>query len=784
MTQIVFKNYIFTDANKEIISATGSLSQSLIGDQLAADEFNFVVQYDPAALGYYIEDSTEGSGFFYTADDEVYCVRTDDSAEIADSLANFSTAEAKDAPVDIYNDGVKIGRFYVQKVYPIRINQDGSVLLQFNALSLIGLTVSMDHNGGIYSNAKAGDVIAEILQATKNTTKSTSTLLWYDMPSGLHYTIDAAVANTRIDGTLPITGRGRSARDNLRDVLLVTGASTLKDTEGSVRFTFNQPSEPVGIESTDIYTGDDYTDDDGDVTVVKVVANSYRAVESDPVTEYESAEYVDHVKVLFDEPVFRVYSSQDAGVDTLTIHEWGPFYAIVSGTGTLYGMPYLNTQTEYSETIREGLENSRTAGSGLISLLNYKNVLDRMANWYQNHKVVSSGIVVDGTASTGSLVSFNDPMRTNKTGFIQKMTFYLSGIIKGDTEIVTDWLPTGTGNNFSLSQTLTGSGTWSKAAAEAAVGHPITLVRFDLIGGGDGGAPGEDGEAGAVRRGGKGGAAGSGGNPGRVYSVTFEGDDIPDTITFNCGEGGQPGEAGTNSTIVVNGTTYSSSSGSRPAYGYMDILTGIVRAEKGPDGIAGGDGGTYTTLEESTIEGVTGKSVTYKNRTWRGGTFGKGYSVDIWRAVKYGNTWQREYTGNYANAAASSTGGAAFGRNSAAGTYGHVYQIWNFGQTSYVSEGNEAYAVGVGRAVSGTSSDGASALPIDDYTPSLGSGGAGGNGGGGGGSKNPSTGAGGYKWTGSTYEAITGTNSEGHAGAGGAGSLGTAGGNGFINAYI
>lgn len=777
MTQIVFKNYIFTDANKEIISATGSLSQSLIGDQLAADEFNFIVQYDPAALGYYIEDSTEGSGFFYTADDEVYCVRTDDAAEIADSMANFSTGQAKDAPVDIYNDGVKIGRFYVQKVYPLRINQDGSVLLQFNALSLIGLTVSMDHNGGYYSNAKAGDVIAEILQATKNTTKSTSTLLWYDMPSGLHYTIDAAVANTRIDGPLPITGRGRSARDNLRDVLMVTGASTLKDTEGSVRFTFNQPSEPVGIESTDIYMGDAYTDDDSDVTVVKVVANSYRAVESDPVTEYESAEYVDHVKVLFDEPVFRVYSSQDAGVDTLTIHEWGPFYAIVSGTGTLYGMPYLNTQTEYSETIREGLENSRTAGSGLISLLNYKNVLDRMANWYQNHKVVSNSIVVDGAASTGSLVSFNDPMRTNKTGFIQKMTFYLSGIIKGDTEIVTDWQPTGTGNNFTLSQTLTGSGTWSKAAAEAAVGHPITLVRFDLIGGGSGGAPGEDGEAGAANRGGKGGGPGTGGNPGRVYSVTFEGDDIPATITFNCGEGGQPGEDGTNTTIVVNGTTYSSSSGTRPAYGYMDILTGTVRAEKGPDGIAGGDGGVWT--RGSSASEWIGQRVTYKDRTWNAGVFGAHVGV-----TRYGvqRSTSGRWTVNYNQSTAvlapgGCSGGAAFGARSADASGGAL------GIEHYLN----SQVVGVNMTGAGNSTAGASALPIDDYTPSLGSGGAGGNGGGGGGSRNTGYGAGGYHYNtvDQIWEGIEDPyNNPGSAGPGGSGSLGTAGGNGFINAYI
>lgn len=777
MTQIVFNNFIFSDANKDIISATGALSQSLIGDKLAADEFNFVVSYDPGALGYYIQDSTEGDGFFYTANDEVYCVRTTNAADIDENMAPFTSDFVKDTPVDIYNDGIKIGRFYVQKVYPIRINQDGSVLLQFNALSLIGLTVHMTHTGGMYTNAKTKDVIAEILSATYNASQSTNTLLWYDLSSDLHYTIDAAVANTRIDGHLPITGRSRSARDNLRDVLLVTGASVLKDTEGSVRFSFNQPTEPAAIASTDIYKGDAYTDDDSsDVTIVKVIQNSFTEYEDTEVVEFETTEVVDRQKIIFDEPVFRVWSSQTAGEDTLTIHEWGVNYAIVSGTGTLYGMPYLNTQVEYSEQIRQGVEASRTANCGLISLLNYKNVLDRMANWYRNRKTISSGIVMDGTASTGSLVSFVDPLGREKTGYIEKLTFYLSGIIKGDTQIVTDWRPTGTGNNFSVSQTLTGSGTWRKADAEALVGHPINLVRFDIVGGGDGGAPGENGTAGQVNRGGTGGAPGSGGLPGRVYSITLEGNNIPATITFNCGSGGTPGNAGSASTITASGTTYSSANGIRPAAGYMDLFTGIVRALPGPDGIKGGDGGSYNGIN-STPEELQGESVTYKTRTWAAGNFGMGEYDYRYTPIMRGNSWTIDRNSKtLVNAAAGSSGGAAFGRssgNATGGTLGLDYTL-------------NGIPTGYRATISSISTNGANALPIDDYTPELGSGGAGGNGGGGGGSRNPGSGAGGYYIDSNNQRQPVPNPSDGPgvAGAGGTGSAGTAGGNGFINVYI
>ena len=778
MTQIVFGNFVFSDASREIISATGALSQSLIGDKLAADEFNFVVSYDPAALGYYIQDSTEGSGFFYTADDEVYCVKGSQQ-DIDDNLAPFMADFVKDTPVDIYNDGTKLGRFYVQKVYPLRINQDGSVWLQFNALSLIGLTVHMTHAGGMYTNAKAGDVIAEILSATYNASQSTATVLWYDLTTELHYTIDAAVANTRVDGHLPMTGRGRSARDNLRDVLLVTGASVLKDTEGSVRFTFNQPSEPINIATTDIYRGDAYADDDSaDVTVVKVIQNSYTEFEGTEVVEFETAEVVDHQKILFDEPVFRVWSSQAAGEDTLTIHEWGVNYAIVSGTGTLYGMPYLNTQIEYSEQIREGVEASRTAECGLISLLNYKNVLDRMVNWYSNRQTVSSGIVMDGSASTGSLVSFLDPLNREKTGYIEKLTYYLSGIIKADTQIVTDWHPTGTGNNFTTSQTLTGSGTWSKAAAAALVGHDINLVRFDIVGGGDGGQPGENGTPGAgmdqsafdpqyVSGKGIGGDGGEGGLPGRVYSITLEGDDIPDFITFSCGDGGQPGSNGTDSSITVSGTTYSSSSGVRPAAGYMDLFTGIVRALKGPAGIKGGDGGDDISGE--------GESVTYKGRTWTAGQYPGTDSVSRYEYTK-NSSGQLVNTGRLIHVYSFGTvsGGAAFGRNSPTGVAGSLGTIYR----------NGSAIVGVASAISKPGIAGANALPIDDYTPELGSGGAGGNGGGGGGSSLMGQGSGGWRWANNQWEAVPANNGAGARGPGGTGSEGTAGGAGFVNVYI
>lgn len=777
MLRIVYRNYEFLDANREIISVQGSLNQSLIMDALSADECTLTISYDPAALGYYVEDATEGSGFLYTVNGEIVMTKTTDAEVIEENMAPFEAGFANAEPVDIYDDNVFFKRFYVTQALPVRLNRDGSIVIQLKAVSFIGLTVYMSHNGGIYTNSTVGAIIAEILKATKNTSQSTTTVYWYDMANGLHYTMDANVAKVRADGYLPITDRYRTARDNIRDVCFGYGVSVLQQPDGSAHFTYNQPSSVINIPDEEIYSGDAYSRHEA-VTEVKVIANTYRQYSGeDPVVLWESTNVVSSIRVLFDEPCWGLYSSQVGGADTITIEESGVNYAVISGTGTLYGIPYLHTQEEFSRTIGTGVENVKTGDCGMVGLLNYGNVLDRMANYYANAREVSASFVVKNGASTGSLVSFNDPLGRAKTGIIGALDFVMSGIVKGDSKITTNWTPTDVGNNFSLSQILTGSGTWSKAAAEAAVGHAIDLVRFDIVSGGDGGAAGENGKAGTSGRGGAGGAGGAGGQSGKIFTVTLEGDQIPATITFACGEGGEPGAAGQASTLTVSGTTYSSEAGVRTQAGYMDLLTGEVRALPGPDGIAGGTGGFYSNFNDFKTGELRGESVTYKGRTWAAGDYSTYYAH--WRYVYRMQSGRLIPTDPVAVVSAPGcSGGAAFGASSAnAPGGGTMREIYTYDGTW----------IGVGEVISDTSSAGANALPIDDYVPELGSGGAGGNGGGGGGSKNASTGAGGerYSTIDEQFHPLQNVyNDSGTAGAGGTGSEGTAGGAGFITVYV
>lgn len=778
MLRIKYRDFEFRDTRREVISVKGALHQAMISDALSADECTLTVIYNPAALGYYITDASSGSGFLYTVNSEIYMCRTTDTETIDGNLEPFEGGFVNAQPVDIYEDDTFFKRFYVTEALPLRLNRDGSVVIQLKAISFIGLTVYMSHNGGIYSNSTVGAVMAEILGATKNNTKSTTTLYWYDI-GDLHYTIDATVAKTRADGYLPITDRSRTARDNIRDVCFGYGISVLQTSDGSVHFTFSQPVDVINIPDEEIYSGDAYSRHQA-LTAVKVIANTYRQYSGeDAIILWEGVQTVSGSKVIFDEPCWGLYSSQEGGADTITIEESGVNYAIISGSGTLYGIPYLHTQEEFSKTIGAGVENVKTASCGMVTLLNYQNVLERMANYYGNAREVSASFVVKDGVSTGSLVSFNDPLRRAKTGYINELAFVMSGIVKGDAKVTANWLPSDVGNNFTMSQVLTGTGTWSKAAAEALVDHSIDLVRIDLIGGGSGGDPGEDGEAGSTGKGGKGGNAGSGGLAGKVFSVTLEGDQIPASLTFSCGAAGQPGAAGGASTITANGSTYSSDAGVRTPAGYMDLIDGTVRATLGPDGIAGGRGGNYQGLD-STVEDLTGESVSYKGRTWAAGAFGAGEYDYRYTPVKASWGWTVDRNSKTeVSAAAGSSGGAAFGQSSETAAGGKLGLEYKLG----------ALAVGYKAAGSSVSSKGANAQPIDDYTPSLGSGGAGGNGGGGGGSQNRSYGAGGYMpdsgGTDVKYVPVTNpTNGEGQAGAGGTGSLGTVGGAGFITIYF
>lgn len=771
MNKIKFMGYAFT--NEDIVGfPTAYTHQALISAELNADEIQVRLRYNPNYLGYYIDDAVEGSDFL-RVQGNVYAVKS--------GGGSFPFTEYDNAtPIDLYKDDTLLARYYITSIAP-KYEKDGYIYFDVSAVSFIGLTIKMAHNGGLYVSTPIGDIIADILKATKDNARSTSSLFFFNMQNGLYYTIDPLVFNYRVSGRLPATdGETITARENLRDVLFASGASILKNADGSLYFTFNQPSEAIPIEDEKIYLGQPYKED-SIVTTVKVISHAYFAIEGgEEKTLFDSSgDVVDHAKVLFNEPIFRFSDT------TLTINESGVNYAIVSGTGVLKGFEYTHTRQEFSKQIAQGIENIKTSTNSLVSTLNYLSVLERMENYFKNAREMQTAFVLPANVKAGSLVRFTDMFNNAKNGFIKDVDITYSGIDKGVANVVVDWTPSNVGEGFTKCYVLQGAGTWNKASAEAEIGHAITKARIVLLGGGHGGYKGADGEAGSTSKGGAGGDGGAGGEAGKVFAVTLDGN-IPASIPYNCGTGGAPAQDGNPTTATVGGTVYTSANGSIPAGGVMNLITGEVYATAGESGYRGGHGG------EAGIDFGSGTNygepITYKGQTWQGGepfiVPAWDYEGDtrgwFWRypVVNYQGQSVVDTTGRYGSKESVSYGGTA-GGGSAVGSNGKKTAKVG-GYSGIYKSGN--YVIGVATIIGTDGANGADAIDAEG-TPNIASGGFGGHGGGGGSQRAEAKSAGGWSRL-DTSATIQGNNVQGAEGRGGYGSNGTSGGNGAFLIYV
>lgn len=771
MNKIKFMGYAFY--NEDIVGAPKAYThQALISSELSADEIQIRLKFNPDYLGYYIDDAVEGSDYLRTRG-RVYAVK---SGEGVFPFSEYDNA----TPIDLYKDDELLARYYITSIAP-RYKHEGYIYFDVSAVSFIGLTINMEHNGDVYTNVQTGAIIADILKATKDNARSTSSLFFFNMANGLYYTMDASVYNYRTSGRLyPTNGTDRTARENLRDTLFQCGASILKNADGSLYFTFNQPTEATPIIDDKIYRGQPYTGEDI-TTTVKVISHAYFAIEGgEEKTLFDSSgDVVDHAKVLFNEPVFQLSET------TLTVHEWGANYAIVSGTGILKGFEYTHTRQEFSKHIADGIENIKTADNSLVSTLNYLSVLERMENYYKNAKEIKTSFVMPSNVKAGSLIRFSDMFGEMKNGFIKDMDVVYSGIDKGVANVVVDWVPSNVGEGFTKCYVLQGAGSWSKAQAEAEIGHEITKARIVLLGGGHGGYKGGDGEAGSTSKGGEGGSAGAGGEGGKVYAVTLD-SNVPASIDYNCGNGGQPAQEGSPTTATVNGTTYTSADGQVPAGGVMNLIAGDVYATVGESGCRGGHGGDAGIDYGSGTN--YGEPITWNGQTWQGG---EPFIVPAWdyEGDTRGMFWRYpvvnsqgqsvvDTTGRYGSKESVSYGGTA-GGGSAVGANGKKTAKVG-GYSGIYKSGN--YVIGVATIIGTDGANGADAVDATG-TPNIAGGGFGGHGGGGGSQRGEAKGAGGWSRL-DTSATIQGTNVQGAEGRGGYGSNGTVGGNGAVLIYV
>lgn len=573
------ENPLYTFDNSTITSCQVVLSSSLSGDELAVDQFMPVVYsggiatqvlFSPA--GKLAIRSSDGKFFSTVGSDRKY----PDSVPYGTPIYYFDK-----------NNNL-MGKFYTQ-----RIIRSGRNRYDIISVSAIGILDGQSHNGGLYDGQTFEEVAADIIG------------------EGFSFTCAEDVAKTTIFGWLPIGSR----RENLHQLLFATGAALYKDSDGEIVFRFPDSDTVKQIPSSRIFAGGniDYMEP---ATRAEVTEHTFRTSNHDEsVTLFDNTvgEYADNVFVSFQNA--PIYGLETTG--TLEIVESGANYAILSGFGELTGKKYTHVTRVLSANSGAYNEREKTVSvtdATLVNTVNSENVLRRVLSFYSSARTIRNDIVLQDEQA-GDQVSFENPYGEREQAFIASLDIDESSFMRAACEMVTGYVPTGGGNNYSSYVLLTGSGTWTIPAEVLAKDYPI--IRAILIGGGQGGQCGANGAGGgrspsgegAWRDGGAGGAPGVGGIGGKIFSINVDCYGKT-TIDYVCGNGGAGASGGSGITDgAFGGATVfgdlTSESGQATDVGIVNIFTGTVYGQTGTSGISGGKGGSNGAGESVTFEGVT-----------------------------------------------------------------------------------------------------------------------------------------------------------------------------------
>ena len=701
MIEIKYSNYTFSGTGDDLLLLAPTSPPDIyevwapISEQLEWDTLSFGVRSDAT-----------GTKYIWTSLGEIYSTLSNEEYVIDDGdLMDYT----RGTPVQVYKDGTLLREFYLDSITARRGN-----LFEFSCISAVGLLAERYHLGGVYFGVNAGVIIADIMDT---------------MP----YTIEADVSSTVLYGWLPYD----TARANLSRVLFATGASLMKDSAGGIVIKYNQPTSSQDVS-----------------------ANTYYDMESSPVERYGTIRVVEHTffdsaqqteAVLFDntnsvaaDHALIVFEEPQASLraDGITINSSGANWAIVTGTGILYGKAYVHIRRMLEQaTGVTSVEVKEYADNALINRLNSATVMARAVNYYSN--AVRHQIATRYTSEqAGGIVVFPEISGISKSGYVAVADKQVSGITKNYMNVITDWTPTGLGNQYSEYFYITSApgGTISIPAAHQ--GKKALVVLFSGAQGGAGGHNGEAGkraswdeDSGYIRynrgyggAGGQGGAGGSGGGCGRYLIGEIE--TLAATYSGAIGAGGAGGIAsaydGEENLGEIGGDTvigsFTTADGVVPEGPYINMLDGTIYGESGGSGLAGKAGGKGGDHLGSRLNGEDGENY---NTVWLGGKGGLAFR-----------------DGDYQGSGAGG-GGAAYGASA-----------------TDVVQDNQSYK----NATAGAS-------PTAPAQASFYRGGTGGNGGGGGGG-------------GAHYDNGGSLHTLGSGAAGGAGSVGGQGANGFILVYV
>lgn len=540
------------------------------------------------------DDIKVPSGILY----EVKALRSDSLEANSLTVTVFSNDKAimgfaKNDKVEYFRNGRRVGVYYLQTVERV-----GSAAYTLSALSALGRLITMRHVGGIYTGQTVAEVVPQIC-------------------GPVEVMIESVYASRQLYGYLPYSnpdkekGNGRSARDNLSQVLFAIGASLGTDENGVMRVEKLWDGVSATITADQINEDSCSTVYETPVSAVEITEHQW-VKSQDTVTLFEGTAE-DGALVTFEEPAHSLTA------EGFAITEQGDNYAILSaGTGTLTGKSYNHLTRIVRRTVTDGAEENvvTVSDATLVSLTNSVDVAKRMADYYRHRETIRVD-VEPGTERAGRVVQIFHPWdKKIVQACVESRETVISGILNSQTSALVGFTPAQpeSAEYFDERVVLTGSGEWE-------VPENVTAITAVLIGGAQGGHCGHGGNPAEAKTesytetilgsllqhntdkwalGGKGGKGGDPGSGGKILQATF--DVTPaQKFSYACGVGGfgaafdannwantpnTPGAEGTKTTFG----SLDSSTGSTSDIGYTDPVTGEVFAAKGEQGIAGGDG--------------------------------------------------------------------------------------------------------------------------------------------------------------------------------------------------
>lgn len=570
-------------------------------------------------------------------------------------------AFAKNDPIRVWGSDSDAS---MQTYYLRSITRTGATSYRLVAWSAVGLLAAMAHKGGIYTGQTVAEVVKEIC-------------------GNVPVVVKSVFANTKLYGWLPYCQpkadrRGKSARDNLVQVLFAIGAYLTTDLNGVLHIDALWDGASSTIGSNRMYASGGKVSYSDPISAVTVTEHQYIAGTDEKKLFSGTSQQGDIIT--FSEPMHSLTATG------FTILESGANYAkISSGSGSLKGKTYIHNTRLVTQTVTESAaENVKSVTDAtLVSLVNSSAVAKRLADYYKCRETITNGIV-SGQEKPGHVVSVYHPYdKKMVSACIVSLDTTMSGTLKSEMAALVGFFPPQPESSeyFDERVILTGSGEWT-------VPEGVTSYTRVLIGGGHGGSSGHQGESPAVRasktwtekydvlrryvgfnkgvsmEGGKGGMPGVPGEGGKVLVETVT-DAVPGAkVSYACGTGGYGGvfsqgnDAGAPGTATTMGSA-TSDTGSSSEAGYTDTITGEVFAAKGKSGIAGSPGNGYTwdggkyTYQPSPL--ITVDGVTYsagKDKEEVEGEDGRGrYNTAPYGYVGY--SWRGGYGGG---AAAGSNG--------------------------------------------------------------------------------------------------------------------------------